>query len=81
MNMIELSCGNCGCAEHRLRAAAQPHTEKYYDIATVCVGCGCVSHIVVTPARITIKWGRKEEGEKHDGVLCEMNWPAPKATS
>lgn len=71
----EMSCGNCGGAKHRIRAQLYGgNGSPAKDIALVCCKCGSVTHLVVKP-EIAFEWGREKEGEKHDGLLCTMEWP------
>jgi len=69
----QLSCGACGCAEHRLL------WEKRSDgsvrgIKAVCCGCGCVTHILPPNPTIKLFPGRVEEGENDEGLLAPMPW-------
>jgi hypothetical protein len=71
---IEHSCGACGESKWRIRALVEQHGHaNFKDIALVCTGCGSVSHLV--PATfIAAEWGREEEGEKSDGLVCPLPW-------
>jgi hypothetical protein len=69
----ELACGGCGCPSMRLRGT-KPGGGGFTDIATICQGCGSVSHIRLTEPRMAIVWGRAGDGEKDDGLLTTMAW-------
>ena len=71
----EQSCGGCGEAKFRVRALISNLAGHgaYRDLALVCTGCGSVTHLLPRTF-IDAQWGRPEEGEKNDGVLCALPW-------
>lgn len=72
----ELSCGACGGADMRLRGRRASTSGRWNDVACICVGCGSVTHIVPRAPEFTFDWGRKQDGERDDGLLCAMPWKA-----
>jgi len=70
----QLSCGQCGCAEHRLLGTRKSGgLDMWNDVKIVCCGCGNVTHILPFKGMFFTP-GRAEEGEKDDGMLCMMPW-------
>lgn len=77
--LVELSCGACGAADMRLRALGdhRGRNDNWIEVDAICQGCGSVTHLAPgSRPRIEKSWGRPERGEKDDGLLCAMPWPA-----
>lgn len=72
--VFELSCGGCGGADMRLRGRGTYASDHWSELDAVCRGCGSVTHLATTIPTIEKSWGREDDGEKAEGVLCAMPW-------
>lgn len=73
----EMVCGQCGGDTWKVQSQGSKgrslQGRALQDLALVCQGCGSVTHLVPISG-ISVEWGRPEQGEKDDGILCPGDW-------